>query len=294
MATTTVPHEQQEHAHEDHGHHKPSHPYHLVDPSPWPLVGSLSALLLTSGGVMWMHGHPAGRWVTLLGFAGVIVVMAGWWRDVLRESRSGAHSEVVAKGLRLGMALFIISEVLFFFAFFWAFFWGALYPPDTVATAWPPEGIEPVPTWGIPFLNTLILLLSGAAVTWAHHAVKENDQRTAFRALVLTVALGLVFTMFQAYEYYEQIHEGFTLQDGVFGSAFYMATGFHGLHVQIGTIFLAVCMMRAYYAAFRPNKHVGFEAASWYWHFVDVVWLFLFVWVYWWGGSLHFTTQPAG
>ena len=201
---------------------------------------------------------------------------------------------MVSKGLRIGMALFIASEVFFFFAFFWAFFWGALNPPMTIATSWPPEGIEPVPTWGIPFLNTLILLLSGATVTWAHHAVKENDQQTAFKALVITVCLGLIFTGFQIFEYVEQIGEGFTLQDAIFGSAFYMATGFHGLHVQIGTIFLAVCMMRAYYAAFRPNKHVGFEAAAWYWHFVDVVWLFLFVWVYWWGGSLSFTTTPVG
>jgi len=258
------------------------------------LVGSLSALLLTSGGVMWMHGHAVGPWVTLLGFAGVIYTMVRWWRDVLRESASGAHSDVVSKGLRLGMALFIVSEVFFFFAFFWAFFWGALNPPMTIASSWPPEGVAPVPTWGIPFLNTLILLLSGATVTWAHHAVKEDDQKTAFKALVITVCLGLVFTSFQAFEYVEQIGEGFTIQDAIFGSAFYMATGFHGLHVQIGTIFLAVCMMRAYYAAFRPNKHVGFEAAAWYWHFVDVVWLFLFVWVYWWGGSLSFTTTPVG
>ena len=200
---------------------------------------------------------------------------------------------MVSKGLRVGMALFIVSEVFFFFAFFWAFFWGALYPPMTIATSWPPEGVEPVPTWGIPFLNTLILLLSGATVTWAHHAIKEDDQQTAFKALVITVCLGLIFTGFQIFEYVEQIGEGFTLQDAIFGSAFYMATGFHGLHVQIGTIFLAVCMMRAYYAAFRPNKHVGFEAAAWYWHFVDVVWLFLFVWVYWWGGSLQLHHHPG-
>lgn len=284
-----------DHAHAGHGHgHGPSHPYHLVDPSPWPLVGSMAALVLTSGGVMWMHGHAGGRWLTLLGFLGVLYTMFRWWRDVLRESAAGAHSEVVSKGLRLGMALFIASEVLFFFAFFWAFFWGVLNPPMTFATSWPPEGVEPVPTWGIPFLNTLILLLSGATVTWAHHAIKEDDQQTAFRALVITVCLGLTFTGFQIFEYVEQIGEGFTLQDAIFGSAFYMATGFHGLHVQIGTIFLAVCMMRAYYLAFRPNKHVGFEAAAWYWHFVDVVWLFLFVWVYWWGGSLHFTTTPVG
>ena len=278
----------------DHAHHGPSHPYHLVDPSPWPLVASFAALLLTGGGVMWMHGHGLGPWMTLLGFAGVIFVMFRWWGDVLRESRAGAHTDPVARGLRLGMGLFITSEVLFFFAFFWAFFWGILNPPMTVATTWPPEGVEPVPAFGIPFLNTLILLLSGATVTWAHHAVRENDQQTAFKALLITVLLGLTFTGFQVLEYVEQIHAGFTLQDGMFGSSFYMATGFHGLHVQIGTIFLLVCTIRAYQLTFRPDKHIGFEAAAWYWHFVDVVWLFLFVWVYWWGGTIQFTTKVAG
>jgi cytochrome c oxidase subunit 3 len=278
----------------DHGHHKPGHDYHLVDPSPWPLTGSIAALFLTGGAVMWMHQVTGGAWVMLLGFLGVAYTMIRWWRDVLRESFRGDHSAVVSKGLRLGMALFITSEVLFFFAFFWAFFWGALYPPMTVATSWPPEGIEPVPAFDIPFLNTMILLLSGATVTWAHHAVRENDNRTAFRALLLTVCLGLIFTSFQAYEYYHAIHEGFTIDKGIFGSTFYMATGFHGLHVIIGTTFLIVCTMRAWYGTFRPEKHVGFEAAAWYWHFVDVVWLFLFVCVYWWGGSLHFTTTPAG
>lgn len=293
MASTAAA-QQERHAHPEHAHHKPNHPYHLVDPSPWPLVGSISALILTSGGVMWMHGVAIGPWVTLLGFLGVFYTMFRWWGDVIRESRRGEHTDVVSKGLRLGMALFITSEVLFFFAFFWAFFWGALYPPDTVGISWPPEDVEPVATWGIPFLNTLILLLSGATVTWAHHAIREGDQTTSFRALLLTVALGLIFTAFQVYEYVEAIHEGFTLQDGIFGSTFYMLTGFHGLHVQIGTIFLIVCTMRAWYGSFSANKHVGFEAAAWYWHFVDVVWLFLFVWVYWWGGSLEFTTQPVG
>lgn len=276
------------------GAHEATHPYHLVEPSPWPVVGSIAAFFLTSGAVMWMHDHAWGPWVTLLGFVLTVVTMVGWWRDVLREGRSGYHTEVVSRGLRLGMALFITSEVFFFFAFFWAFFWGALVPPETVPVSWPPEGIEPVPTWEIPFLNTIILLTSGATVTWAHHAIKHNDNRTAFQALVLTVVLGLTFTFFQAYEYWLAIvEEGFDLTDGIFGSAFYMATGFHGLHVQIGTIFLIVCAYRAWKGDFTPEQHVGFEAAAWYWHFVDVVWLFLFTWVYWWGGSLHFTVTPV-
>jgi cytochrome c oxidase subunit 3 len=276
------------------GAQQATHPYHMVEPSPWPIVGAAAGFVVTSGAVMWMHGQALGPWATLAGFVLVAITMIGWWRDVLKEGRSGAHTEVVSRGLRLGMALFITSEVFFFFAFFWAFFWGALVPPETVAVSWPPEGVHPVPTWEIPFLNTLILLTSGATVTWAHHAIKHNDNRTAFRALVLTVVLGLTFTAFQGYEYWHAIvKEGFDLTDGIFGSAFYMATGFHGLHVQIGTVFLIVCAYRAWKGDFTPQQHVGFEAAAWYWHFVDVVWLFLFVWVYWWGGSLHFTVTPV-
>ncbi len=276
------------------GAHQATHPYHMVEPSPWPIVGSVAGFVLTSGAVMWMHDHALGPWTTLAGFVLVAITMIGWWRDVLKEGRSGAHTEVVSRGLRLGMALFITSEVFFFFAFFWAFFWGALVPPETVPVSWPPEGVHPVPTWEIPFLNTLILLTSGATVTWAHHAIKHNDNQTAFRALVLTVVLGLTFTGFQGYEYWHAIvKEGFDLTDGIFGSAFYMATGFHGLHVQIGTVFLIVCAYRAWKGDFTPQQHVGFEAAAWYWHFVDVVWLFLFTWVYWWGGSLHFTVTPV-
>ncbi len=275
----------------EHAHGHAKHPYHLVDPSPWPVVGSLSALLLTGGGVMWMHGHSLGPYTTILGFAGVFYTMFRWWKDVLRESFTGFHSRTVDRGLRLGMALFITSEVLFFFAFFWAFFWAALVPPETVNWQWPPEGIHPPSAWEIPFLNTLILLLSGVTATWAHHAIQEDDTETGFKALLLTCALGAIFTSLQVFEYIEAIHEGFTLQSGTTGSTFYMATGFHGFHVLVGTTFLLVCMMRAYYGVFKPHKHVGFEAAAWYWHFVDVVWLFLFVCIYIWGGSHQFIVQ---
>ena len=273
----------------EHGHHDVHHDYHLVDPSPWPAVGSVAALVLVTGGLFYMHGVVGWQVVLLLGFAGVAFTMVQWWRDVVRESRKGDHKDVVATGLRIGMVLFIASEVLFFFAFFWAYFWGALVHPDTVeAYQWLPEGAHPVPTWDIPLLNTMILLLSGCTVTWAHHAVRENDNATAGKALALTVFLGVIFTGMQAYEYVHTIYAsgGFTIDDGIFGSTFYMATGFHGFHVMIGTTFLLVCTMRAFYAHFRPDKHVGLEAAAWYWHFVDVVWLFLFVWVYWWGGTI--------
>ena len=272
-----------------HGHHEVHHDYHLVEPSPWPIVGSVGALIMVMGGLMYMHEIAGGLWVMLIAVIGLAYTLVRWWADVIRESRAGDHTDIVSKGLRLGMALFITSEVLFFFAFFWAFFWGALVPPMDVADySWLPAGVHPVDTWDIPLLNTMILLLSGCTVTWAHHAVRENDQKTATKALALTVCLGLIFTGFQAYEYVHTIYhpEGFQISSGIFGSAFYMATGFHGFHVMVGTTFLIVCTMRAYYAHFKPEKHVGFEAAAWYWHFVDVVWLFLFVWVYWWGGAL--------
>jgi len=274
------------------GHGKPGHDYNLVDPSPWPAVGAAAAFVLTFGGVLWMHDVAGGGWLLLAGFLGVLGTMFAWWRDVLTEAYRGDYSEPVARMLRIGMALFILSEVLFFFAFFWAFFWGALAPPETFALSWPPEGIEPIPPFDVPLLNTLILLLSGATVTWAHHAIRENDQETGFKALLLTVCLGLTFTGFQVYEYVHAYHEGFTLQTGMFGSTFYMATGFHGFHVIVGTTFLAVCTVRAYNRNFRPDRHVGLEAAAWYWHFVDVVWLFLFVTVYWWGGSLEWHVTP--
>ena len=267
-----------DHAHAGHGHgHGPSHPYHLVDPSPWPLVGSMAALLLTGGGVMWMHGHAGGPWLTLLGFLGVLYTMFRWWRDVLRESAAGAHSEVVSKGLRVGMALFIVSEVLFFFAFFWAFFWSALAPTPEIGRVWPPKGMEVLSAWEMPFLNTLMLLSSGASVTWAHHARVAGYRHQAMQALALTMVLAMVFTALQAFEY---SHASFGFTQGIYPSTFFMATGFHGFHVIVGTIFLIVCWFRANRGDFKPDHHFGFEAAAWYWHFVDVVWLFLFICIY--------------
>lgn len=281
-------------AHEAGGeHHAPSHPYHMVEPSPWPVLGSMAALVLVVGGLMYMRSVAGGLLVMLGGALFVAYVMAGWFRDVLKESYAGEHSEVVAHGLRVGMALFITSEVLFFAAFFWAFFWGALVPPDLVVTSWPPQGVAPVDTWDIPFLNTMILLLSGATVTWAHAAVREGDHKTTFKALAITVGLGVIFLGFQAYEYVHAVGLGITITQGIYGSSFYMATGFHGFHVFVGACFLAVCTVRAYNAHFRPDKHVGFEAAAWYWHFVDVVWLFLFICIYWWGGVLAWEHVPS-
>jgi cytochrome c oxidase subunit III len=256
-----------------------THPYHLVNPSPWPLLGAFAAGLTAVGGVMYMHG---GGWLLLvLGFLSILTVMAGWWRDVVRESvREKAHTPVVKLGLRYGMSLFIASEVMFFAAFFWAFFDASLYPKEAIGGIWPPANIETMEAFHLPLMMTLILLLSGTTVTWAHHAIVEGDRRTATVALGLTVILGVLFSFFQVYEY---SHAHFGFKDGIYPSTFYMATGFHGFHVLIGTIFLTVCWFRVRAGHFTPKSHFGFEAAAWYWHFVDVVWLFLFVSIYWWG-----------
>ena len=275
-------------------HAGPKHDYNLVDPSPWPLMGAAVAFVFMIGMVLWMHEVPHGGLVVLAGVAGIIATMFVWWRDVIKEANRGEYSEAVAHMLRIGMVLFILSEVLFFFGFFWAFFWSASFPPELVAMQWPPPGVTPVEAFGVPFLNTLLLLLSGTTVTWAHHAVREGDNRTAFKALALTVLLGITFTTVQLYEYVHLYREGVTLQTGVFGSTFFMATGFHGFHVFVGTCFLIVCAIRANQGQFTPKRHIGFEAAAWYWHFVDVVWLFLFVCVYIWGGSLAWSTPGTG
>jgi len=203
-----------------------------------------------------------------------------WWRDVIKEATfQGHHTPVVQIGMRYGMTLFIASEVMFFVAFFWAFFNSSLFPKVSPAV-WPPEGVETLPTFGVPFMNTLILLLSGCTVTWAHHALREGNQRAMITGLGMTIVLGALFTGFQAYEY---VHAAFGFSDGIYSSTFYMATGFHGFHVLIGTTFLIVCWFRARKGHFKADHHFGFEAAAWYWHFVDVVWLFLFCCVYWWG-----------
>ncbi len=264
-----------------HGHAAPKHPYHLVNPSPWPILGAFSALALAIGVVLYMHDE--GPYLMIVGFLMVLGIMAIWWRDVIREANNGHdHTPIVRIGLRYGMALFIASEVMFFSAFFWAFFTSSLYPSAAIGGVWPPQTVKVFDPWELPFVNTLILLLSGVTVTWAHHSLLENNRRDLIRGLVITVLLGITFTCCQAFEY---SHAGFGFKDGIYSSTFFMATGFHGFHVIVGTIFLAVCLFRSIKGDFTPEQHVGFEAAAWYWHFVDVVWLFLFMCVYWWGGS---------
>ena len=278
------------------------HDYHLVNPSYWPLAGSAAATVMAIGAIAWMKGVfglPEGTsWLFFAGLFGVLVTMIGWWADVIKEANQGDHTPVVSIGLRYGMVLFIASEVMFFVAWFWIFFEMALFNEHRASlgssieevraawATWPPHGVETVPPWELPLVNTLTLLLSGTTVTWAHHALQQDDRKSAKIGLALTIALGALFTAIQAYEYAHILdHKYFFNEEaansGLYGSAFFMATGFHGFHVLIGTIFLIVCLVRLMAGHFKPNQHFGFEAAAWYWHFVDVVWLGLYTLVYW-------------
>ncbi|TPW28707.1 cytochrome c oxidase subunit 3 [Pararhizobium mangrovi] len=275
------------------------HDYHIVNPSPWPITGSIGALVMAIGGIGYMkyaQGKDfslfgidlASPWLFFIGLAIILFTMFSWWSDTIREGREGYHTGVVSLHLRYGMIMFIASEVMFFVAWFWAYFDASLFPNsvEQVARAqflggqWPPEGTLFMDPLHLPLYNTIILLLSGTTVTWAHHALLHRDRKGMIMGLVLTVALGALFSMVQAYEY---IHAPFAFKNSIFGATFFMATGFHGFHVMIGTIFLLVCLIRAIKGQFTPEKHFGFEAAAWYWHFVDVVWLFLFFCIYVWG-----------
>lgn len=260
---------------------KTKHKFHLVDPSPWPLLASLGAFMLTTGGVLYMHKVLGGWDLFINGLLLILFVMYVWWRDVVREATyEEQHSFVVQRGLRLGMVLFIASEVMFFFAFFWAFFHSSLAPAFNIGGVWPPRAIISMNTYTIPLTNTFILLSSGATVTWAHHAIILNAKRQTIIGLIYTLILAILFTYFQGLEY---VSAPFNISDGIYGSCFYMATGFHGFHVFIGTVALFVSLIRIVLNHFTNTHHFGFESSIWYWHFVDVVWLFLFINIYWWG-----------
>jgi cytochrome c oxidase subunit III len=288
-----------------------NHDYHLVNPSWWPLTGSIGAFVMAIGAIILMRSLGGGQGlfgmkgsaIFLVGLFLVLATMFMWWRDVIKEAHGGDHTPVVRLHLRYGMLLFIASEVMFFVAWFWAYFDASLFPsatyalnPETTSATigmveraattggvWPPKPTADgafkatFDPWGLPLVNTLILLLSGTTVTWAHHALIENNRKGLIWGLTITVILGLIFTALQAYEYG---HAAFKFSGHIYGATFFMATGFHGAHVIIGTIFLAVCLMRALKGHFTPQQHFGFEAAAWYWHFVDVVWLFLFACIY--------------
>jgi cytochrome c oxidase subunit 3 len=273
--------------------HLKHHDYHLVDPSPWPIVGATAALVTAVGAILTMKGLAPGGlqlgpYLLGAGIITILYVMASWWIDVVKEANGGDHTRIVQISLRYGMILFIASEVMFFVAWFWAFFDASLFSGEAIQYArveftggvWPPKGTEVLDPWHLPLFNTLVLLTSGTTVTWAHHALLQNDRNGLKKGLLLTVLLGMLFTSVQAFEY---MHAPFAFKNTIYGSTFFMATGFHGFHVIIGTIFLIVCLGRAMAGQFTPKQHIGFEFAAWYWHFVDVVWLFLFSCIYVWG-----------
>nr|YP_009108161.1 cytochrome c oxidase subunit III [Panopea globosa]AIU56070.1 cytochrome c oxidase subunit III [Panopea globosa] len=255
--------------------------YHLVDMSPWPLTASCGGLSLVSSLISWMHGGDHSVFMFLVSFSLLGLTMVAWWGDVVKEGTFlGCHTSLVVRGLRLGMALFILSEVFFFVSFFWAFFHFSL---GSLAEGgcWPPLGVLPINAFGVPLLNTAVLLSSGVSVTWSHYAISSFEKKSALWGLVVTVVLGAYFSVLQFEEY---VSASFCISDGVYGSIFFVMTGFHGLHVLIGTMFLIVGLVRTYFNHFvKGHNHFGLEAAIWYWHFVDVVWIFLFIFVYWWG-----------
>nr|UYO79193.1 cytochrome c oxidase subunit III [Arctopsyche sp. XG-2022] len=256
-----------------------NHPFHLVNFSPWPLTGAFGTMTSMMGMIQWFNSNKPNM-LMILGMSILILTMFQWWRDITRESTfQGMHTFKVNMNMRWGMILFIISEIFFFFSFFWSFFHSSLSSNIELGMIWPPKNILVFNPFQIPLLNTLILLISGISVTWAHHSILENNFSNSFKSLLMTIILGIYFTGLQAIEYLEA---SFSMADSVFGSTFFMATGFHGFHVLIGTSFLLVNLMRIYFNHFSNTHHFGFEAAAWYWHFVDVVWIFLFTFMYWW------------
>jgi cytochrome c oxidase subunit 3 len=270
--------------------HAKNHDYHLVNPSPWPAIGAVAAFITAVGAVTWMHGGTS--IAVIVGFVLILYTMFMWWRDIIKEAHAGDHTPVVGLHLRYGMLMFIASEVMFFVAWFWAFFDASLFTGEAKMAAriaatggiWPPQGTIVFDPFHLPLVNTLILLTSGTTVTWAHHALLNDDRKGLIWGLVLTILLGATFTFVQAWEYGHALFPFSNANGGnIYGSTFFMATGFHGFHVLVGTIFLIVCLFRALKGDFTPKQHFGFEAAAWYWHFVDVVWLFLFAAVYVWG-----------
>jgi len=273
----------------------PLQPFHLVKPSPWPIFIAFTIFSIVSLSVSFLHFKLLNCLFFQCLFLGVFVLfifgISSWFFDIISEAlMEGRHTLIVQRGLRLGFILFIVSEIIFFFSFFWTFFHSSVSPSIWIGAMWPPLGIQPINPWGLPLLNTVILLLSGVTVTWAHKVFVSQFtsldmyQKVArldiFIALLLTIGLGIFFTCIQLYEYQ---HAAFAINDGIYGSTFYILTGFHGFHVLIGTIFLSVCLYRHYYYHFSFNHHLGLEIAIWYWHFVDIVWIFLFICVYVWG-----------
>lgn len=258
-------------------------PFHLVEVRPWPLFASIRALAMTFGGIYWWHHKVS--WVLILGLVFNVVISYCWFRDVMKEKMAGFHKRTVMFGFRFGMILFILSEVMFFFSFFWSYFHNCWGPQLELGYLWPPYGYDfmVIDPFSIPLLKTVVLLSSGASVTWAHHALVSQEYEKALLGLGVTVFLGFYFLMLQGKEYFLR---PFSIKRRVYGTVFFMLTGFHGFHVTIGSVLLLVCLLRHWLLHFSNNQHVGFEASAWYWHFVDVVWLFLYFFIYWYGYNI--------
>lgn len=257
------------------------HFFHMVTPSPWPFFIALHIFILVLGGVLYMHTYNGGGYLILWGIFNILYIVNLWLRDVIREGTfEGMHTLKVQKNLKTGFALFIITEIMFFFGFFWAFFHCSLAPSIEIGCVWPPVGIIPINPWKLPLFNTFLLLQSGIYITICHMFMRIGSAKKVYTFYINTLICGLLFTIIQVFEY---IYAPFTISDGIYGSTFYMLTGFHGFHVLAGSIFIIVCLVRTILGHFTRSHHVGFECAAWYWHFVDVVWLFLFVCVYVWG-----------
>nr|UZT67508.1 cytochrome c oxidase subunit 3 [Trybliographa sp. ZJUH 20220008] len=255
-----------------------NHPYHLVTLSPWPLLTSLSTMIMMSGSIMMFnYGQML---IMMMGLTSIILCSYQWWRDMIRESTfQGSHTKLVTKGLKLSMILFILSELLFFISFFWTYLHSALSPNIEIGAMWPPLNINQFNPYQIPFLNTILLLSSGFTITLSHHSILNKNKSLSTKSLLMTIFLGMTFSLIQMYEYLES---SFTISDSIYGSIFFMTTGFHGLHVIIGTIFLIISYTRLTNNHLTPSHHFGFEAATWYWHFVDIIWIIVYTLIYWW------------
>ena len=261
----------------------PLHPYHMTAASPWPLLASAAVLAMLSSAALWFNGVDHAGTLLLLGMASVVSSACLWFKDVVTEgTHLGLHTRIVQQCLSLGVSLFIVTEAMLFVSVFWAYFHSSLSPTVELGTQWPPTAIVPLSPMTIPLLNTLLLVSSGATVTYGHHAMFLSDRKGAILGMTLTVILAIIFTSFQ---YFEYIEAGFSLADGVYGSAFYFSTGLHGMHVLVGTLFLTAALARLVAYHFTQGHHLGLESSILYWHFVDIVWLFLYLAVYWWGSE---------
>nr|QBZ38191.1 cytochrome c oxidase subunit III [Stenocranus matsumurai] len=257
---------------------KKNHPFHLVTNSPWPILTSFILMNMMIGTISYFHQKK----ILLMTISQLILILSlyQWWRDVKRESSfKGDHTKIVKTLIKSGMILFILSEIMFFISFFWSFFHASLSPSIEIGMKWPPKGIYPFNPLEIPLLNTIILVSSGASITWAHHSLLSNKFKQTLSSLLMTMIMGLYFTGLQWWEYKEA---SFTIADSIFGSTFFMTTGFHGIHVIIGSIFIMCSTLSLMKMQMTKINHISLELAAWYWHFVDVVWMLLYLIMYWW------------